>query len=882
MCQSRVREKGLRCCSLAIMIAFLFFRPAIGSGQKERVYLAPDDHTDYVWTGDEDEYRKAILEMTDYYLDLSDKTAAEPSDFQSRWNMDGSLWMWIWEHNRDPVQVKRLVDRIRDGHFSMPINFAVSTYGGMPTEAVLRSMYYSGQVERRYGLRLPMAIAMENQTLPRGLGALWAGSGARYSWRGVCGCATLLAKTIRTERTHEIYWWTAPDGSRILMKWFSLLDQEKKEGIYYPGSYLEANNPAKLPSIPLLDSPGFKKRYPYRIVGLFGEGGDNLSTMNDQFVQAAKRLSGPDREVIVSNEEDFFRDFEAHYGTVLPTSSVGFGNEWDLLSASMQEVSSTVRRATERLRGAEAMETLVSLKRPEFPDRFMSARDLAWTSFGLFWEHDWTADSPTISRSVRAEFERRTALKIVSYADELSSASNKALGSMIRRRGHLPRYFVFNPLSWRRTDAADLPYRGEKKVHVVDLATGIEVPSQFVEASSDQGAARQILRILASDIPSVGYKVFEVRPGEGKRFPSLLRAQGDTLEDARYRVKLNDRCAVTSLIAKGANNREMAAKTADRDINDLGEGSGTATIKDAGPVSVTLRCTTNGPSAHTTDITLFRDIDKVALRNTITTNFTDTKSWAFSYNLSSPDVWHEEIGAINHARLAPEGDYAPTFSRLDWLSVNHFVTMNGADGVGVTLSNTDASFMRLGHSEMIDGLSHLDTETPQISILAGGQVDGPTLGIPEQGGDSRFLQRFALRVNSGFTAADSMRFALEDQNPLIVGEVTGGSGYPETNFSALSVSNPNVMLWALKPSESGSLQGIAARFWNLSAEPSTFRVRMYEHISGAWNMTHIETDLGRADVREGELHSIAQPWQLRSYRLMQSSHPPIRPTVSRQ
>ena len=51
-------------------------------------------------------------------------------------------------------------------------------------------MYYPGQLERRYDLRFRLAVAMENQTLPYGLGALWAGAGARYSWKGVCDCAT--------------------------------------------------------------------------------------------------------------------------------------------------------------------------------------------------------------------------------------------------------------------------------------------------------------------------------------------------------------------------------------------------------------------------------------------------------------------------------------------------------------------------------------------------------------------------------------------------------------------------------------------------------------------------------------------------------------------
>jgi alpha-mannosidase len=515
--------------------------------QKEKIYLAPDDHTDYVWTADEDDYRKAILDMTDYYLDLADKTDNEPTDFQSRWNLDGSLWMWIWEKNRDQQQVDRLVARLRDGHFSMPLNFAVSTYGGMPTEAVLRGMYYAGSVERRYGLKLDMAIAMEDQTLPNGLGALWAGSGARYSWRGVCNCATKLMPTLDHWRPHEIYWWQGPDGSRILLKWYSIY---KKIGGYQPGTYLELDKATLGQDIPLLQDPEFRARYPYQIFGLFGEGGDNLTTMNDHIVQLAKSLTRPDREVIVSNEEDFFHDFESTYGAQLPSFQGSFGNEWDMYSASMQEVSSSVRRATEELRSAEALETLVSLKQPAFPEQFKAARDQAWADFGLFWGHDWTADSHVLPRSIRRDWQRSVAHRITSYVDTLSDASRQALGGMIARKGEAARYYVFNPLNWMRTDAADLSYTGPEDIHVVDLTTGKTVLHQFIDGAADDGSHRRLLRILASEVPSVGYRVYEVIPGKSSAPPESLRADGGALENADYRIRVNDHGAIESIVSK--------------------------------------------------------------------------------------------------------------------------------------------------------------------------------------------------------------------------------------------------------------------------------------------------------------------------------------------
>ena len=78
---------------------------------------------------------------------------------------------------------------------------------------------------------------------------------------------------------------------------------------------------------------------------------------------------------------------------------------------------------------------------------------------------------------------------------------------------------------------------------------------------------------------------------------------------------------------------------------------------------------------------------------------------------------------------------------------------------GVTLSNADLAFMKLGSSDVVDGVSRLGTAAPQISVLAGGQVDGPRLGIPAQGGESWFLQRFGLRTHARFRAVESMRFA---------------------------------------------------------------------------------------------------------------------------
>ena len=852
----------------------LFATFALGStlathGQQKRIYIAPDDHTDYLWTADEKTYEKVMLDMTGYYLDLVDKTMDRPSNEQARWNFDGSLWMQVLERNKDQKQIDRVISRLRDGHFSMPLNYAVSTYGGMPTEAVLRGMYYSGEVERRYGLRFPMAVAMEDQTLPRGLSSLFAGAGAKYSWRGVCACATKMKPAIIETRPHDIYWWKGPDDSRILLKWYSIYT-----GGPHIGTYLEARETTK--NIEFVDnSPVFRKAYPYNVIGLFGEGGDDLQTSNENFLDAARKLSTPQREVIVSNEEDFFRDFEQQYGSILPEVKVSYGNEWDMYSASMAELSASVRRSTERLRAAEAMATLVSFKQPDFYDRRVDARRDAWAGMGLYWEHDWTADSKILPRDARRDWQRRTALKITSYVDSLASDASVALGAQIETHGSRPRYFVFNPLNWRRSDAADLPYKGSEKVHLVDISTGSTVPSQFADEVDEHGIVRRVLRIWASDIPSVGYKTFEVVPGAVDSTASILRTGLDTLENDTYRIQLDGSGAFASIVAKKLGGREMVSRINGRSFNDWGTGfdlndrsAGKLEIVNAGPVSATLRVTIASPLPRTVEVTLYREGDRIDIRNDVRADFRDLETWAFSMNFASPDVHHEEVGAINHARLAPEGDYAATYSRLDWLTLNHFASMSGADGVGVTLSNEDAAFMKLGQTEMIGGVSQFDAVTPQITILAGGQVDGSSLGIADQGGDKYLLQRFAVQVYKNYSPAASMRFSLEHQNPLVTAAVTGGRGFPENQFSLLSTSDPDLLLWALKPSEEGIAKGVAARFWNMSEKPKEFAVQMNGGLKRAWALTHLETEIGPASIVGSSLRAKAAQWQILTFRLL--------------
>src|SRR5206468_5012615 len=88
-----------------------------------------------------------------------------------------------------------------------------------------------------------------------------------------------------------------------------------------------------------------------------------------------------------------------------------------------------------------------------------------------------------------------------------------AVAAAVATTPGVERHLVFNPLSWTRTDFADLQVTQAPPLHVIDVSTGAEVPSQVMSTSPT------VVRILAGNVPSVGYNVYEVQPGAGATFP---------------------------------------------------------------------------------------------------------------------------------------------------------------------------------------------------------------------------------------------------------------------------------------------------------------------------------------------------------------------------
>ena len=390
---------------------------------------------------------------------------------------------------------------------------------------------------------------------------------------------------------------------------------------------------------------------------------------------------------------------------------------------------------------------------------------------------------------------------------------------------------------------------------VIDLQTKKEVSYQFITKSG-----KKYLRIFAENIPSVGYKVFEIRKGKPAQFSNTIIVSGETISNSFYQLRLSPSGAITEISDKRSGNRQLVKAIDGKFLNDLGvvdvNNGHPVVVENAGPVSVTLKAVSDSPIRHTVRVTLFASSPRIEIENSIDANFSDVKTWAFSLNLNNQTTRYEELGSVLTAKLETNGGhYASQNARYDWQTFNHFADMS-EDEYGVTISNLDCSFFKLGQSSVYS----LDENSSQLSALAGGRVDkkledGGYLGFPDQNGETNFNYHFAITSHqSGFNAGTAMKFALEHQNPTVTGLVTGGSKVSLGNeYSLLSITEPDVLLWSVKPSEEGVAKGLIARLWNFNGTPVNPVIKLSVPVSEAWQTTHIETNEKKLESVNGTL-----------------------------
>jgi len=312
----------------------------------------------------------------------------------------------------------------------------------------------------------------------------------------------LLWATDYTKFPYRLFWWQAPDGSRLLT--------------YFPHEYANDFDPQQITQDLSFYAPsiyGSKLNGSPQMLYLYGigdHGGGPTRTMLDE----ANRLRDPNTvfpKIEFSTAKDFFADLQQELPNLkVPTwkDELYFEYHRGVLT-TQADTKQRIRRDEELVLDAEKYASLASLfGRPYAHDQF----ELAWKNLLFDHFHDVMPGSGIAVNYLDA---KRNLEDVARSAQLITDASLDELLAHVNTQGANVRgdgvaVVVFNSLSWPRTEVveAEVQLPGPAKEVLVLDGAGEPVAHQLLAMDSSTNRARLL---IVANAPALGYKTYFVR-----------------------------------------------------------------------------------------------------------------------------------------------------------------------------------------------------------------------------------------------------------------------------------------------------------------------------------------------------------------------------------
>ena len=623
----------------------------------------------------------------------------------------------------------------------------------------------------------------------------------------------------------KLFWWESPDGSRVLT--------------YFPHGYGNSDlNPVRLAQ----NTVEARNRAPgmTEVMDLFGvgdHGGGPTRAMLDQglhwmqpdkvvprseFGTAQPYFSTVEKEVN-PNSPTWNYETLAKGDTKLPTPAAGQISipTWkdELYFEYHRGVMTTqanhkrnMRESEEWLLNAEKYASLAWLDGHNYPQTELSD---AWKHVLFNQFHDLAAGSGigVIYRDAQKDYNQ-----VHWAANEITSKSLDTVQAHVNTRvpvGDVP-VMVINPLGWDRsgiTEAkVEMPSAAPNGISIVDAA-GRVLPSQTVETDSKTNTYHILFH--AEDVPSLGYEVLHAVPGK-RSAVSDVKANGLTIENATLRVTVDPQSGcITSLydkkssfetLAAGACGNELQAfKDTPKEYDAWNIDPGTldvpptkldkadsVTLTEHGPLRATIRVVRTWQSSKfVQDITLYTGSDHVVVSNDFD--------------------WHERHILLKAAfPLAASGPFA-TYE-IPYGTIERPTTRNNS------FEKAKFEVPALRWADLGDGKHGMSLINESKygydavgNLLRLSLLRAPTWPDPEADQGHHHFS-YALYPHAGdWKQALSVRHGYDFDYKLKAMQVESHAGDLPQRHSLAAVSNPNVVLTAMKRSEDG--KGLVMRFY---------------------------------------------------------------------
>ena len=492
-----------------------------------------NSHVDMAWLWPWTETVEVVRNTFQSVLDLM----REYPDFKFTMS---SARTYEWMQEKYPDMFEQIKQRVKEGRWEVIGGMWVEPDLNMPDgESLVRQILVGKRYfQKNFGADIKIGWNPDSFGYNWQLPQIYKKSGIDYFVT-----SKLLWATDYTKFPYRLFWWEAPDGSRLLT--------------YFPHEYANDFNPEQMTQdlslyAPLIygnkviDSPQMLYLY-----GIGDHGGGPTRTMLDR----ADRLRDPNTvfpQVDFSTAKEFFADLKKGLPKLkVPTWKDELYFEYHRgVYTSQADTKQRIRHDEELMLDAEKYASVASLFGRSYPhDQF----ELAWKNLLFDHFHDVMPGSGIAVNYLDA---KRNLEDVARSAKEVTDGALDEIIAHVNTQGDGVPVLVFNSLSWPRTEVVEaevqLPSQ-TKQVEVVD-AKGKRVESQLLAMDSATNRAR--LLILANT-PALGYMTYFVRSAAkpanspdayNGRLMQVVSTSGNAMENGSLRIKVDAQTGcVTSL-----------------------------------------------------------------------------------------------------------------------------------------------------------------------------------------------------------------------------------------------------------------------------------------------------------------------------------------------
>ena len=431
---------------------------------------------------------------------------------------------------------------------------------------------------------------------------------------------------------------------------------------------------------------------------------------------------------------------------------------------------------------------------------------------------------------------------------------------------------VYNPLSIARQDVAKatLNYPGKAPVGVqVYGPNGAPVPTQIVSRTPNS-----LHIIFLASLPPVGSGSFDVRPVDSQATSTGdLRVHGQTLENARFIVKINDAGDIGSIYDKAAKREVLESPTrlamqyenpsqypawnmdwadAEKPPREYVVGPAKIRVVESGPVRVAIeveRETHGSKFVQRIRLASGSAGDRIEIANTIDWNTRETALKAsFPLAAGNPMATYDlQVGAIQRGNNEPKKYEVP---QHQWF---YLTAPDGKYGVGIL---NDSKF----------GSDKPDDNTVRLTLI---YTPGTRAGYADQGtqdiGRHNILYAIAPHIGD-WRQGDVAWQAKRLNQPLLTFRVTPHAGAIGKTFSLATLNTKQVQLSAMKKAEDSD--EIVVRMRELYGKPAQHvKLTLAGRIISAREINGQELPLGPAKIVDGSLITNVPAYSLRAFAL---------------